>query len=629
MSTNEKTNPLRSFAICCKIWNHPDVLYKYHVNKESDLDLDLPDLPASKTVKQPQSKTAYQSQAEETGGFNPFGAYQDQRSKAGFDPDWANRIMETYKPHILENGAKFLLSYSLIEQTILAGDKILLFSQSLLSLDLIEEYLQNLIVPNTNEMWKKYKHYYRLDGSTTGVERERLINAFNKPNNDAWLFLLSTRAGCLGINLIGANRVIVLDASWNPCHDAQAVCRVYRYGQKKTCFIYRLIADHTMEKKIYDRQISKQTMSDRVIDEIQAANHFTRTEVEKLIHYVKEDVPSADLSKMPERFDDQVLIRSCMKHSNVITKEPFTHESLLIDKKEYQLSEREKSLAFRDYHHDKKYFPTSRPSTYSQFYNRTSLSNPSLLNSQFYNPQLNPLASAMNYSALTPASSSLSNSSIGSSSSSSYSSLNSFQQHNQHENYQNNDLDFKLSHNLLSMNYNLNANGHSNRYQLSTNTESPVKPAASNQLQNLKDVKVSRFTVSAQIMIPPSSSDVATGELTHSSGPTLIQPGQQVFLLQTLKGIFLRTQDKKYIALSDDTYRNLLANATSLDNADASKQSNTTGQRQEPRMSQNYYPMPMNGQIHYAKYANNSGNYLITSNDNGVGLPANKESLLQ
>ncbi len=125
-----------------------------------------------------------------------------------------------------------------------------------------------------------------LDGSTPGVERERLVNTFNKPNNDLWLFLLSTRAGCLGINLIGANRVIVLDASWNPCHDAQAVCRVYRYGQRKNCFIYRLIADHTMEKKIYDRQISKQSMSDRVIDEIQGENHFTRTEVEKLIHFV-------------------------------------------------------------------------------------------------------------------------------------------------------------------------------------------------------------------------------------------------------------------------------------------------------------------------------------------------------
>ena len=214
--------------------------------------------------------------------------------------------METYQPDILENGAKLLLSFSLIEESVLMGDKILLFSQSLLSLNLIEEYLQRRNVPNTSDKWEKYKNYYRLDGSTTGVERERLINLFNKPNGGAWLFLLSTRAGCLGINLIGANRVIVLDASWNPCHDAQAVCRIYRYGQQKNCYIYRLIADHTMEKKIYDRQISKQTMSDRVIDEIQTENHFTRTEVEKLIHYVKEDMPAADLSQMPHKYSDQV-----------------------------------------------------------------------------------------------------------------------------------------------------------------------------------------------------------------------------------------------------------------------------------------------------------------------------------
>jgi RAD54-like protein 2 len=172
----------------------------------------------------------------------------------------------------------------------------------------------------------------------------------------------------LGINLIGANRVIVLDASFNPCHDAQAVCRVYRYGQQKPSYIYRLINDHTMEKRIYDRQVNKQTMSDRVVDEIQSENHLTRFEIEKLIHYVREDAPCPDLSNMVVSFSDKVLINSCLKHPALITKEPFKHESLLLDKKEYKLTNREKRAAIQEYEYEKNCAATFGRQSYSTYY---------------------------------------------------------------------------------------------------------------------------------------------------------------------------------------------------------------------------------------------------------------------
>jgi RAD54-like protein 2 len=152
--------------------------------------------------------------------------------------------LKGYEPGKIENSTKMEALFFILEESLRLGDRLLLFSQSLFTLNLIEDFLNQKFVPGTETKWAKNINYFRrisildktilcnnyfigLDGSTAALEREKLINEFNS-NPKFHLFLVSTRAGSLGINLVGANRVIVFDASWNPCHDAQAVCRVYR-----------------------------------------------------------------------------------------------------------------------------------------------------------------------------------------------------------------------------------------------------------------------------------------------------------------------------------------------------------------------------------------------------------------
>ncbi|XP_056895902.1 helicase ARIP4-like isoform X1 [Takifugu flavidus] len=371
-------NPLKAFSVCCKIWNHPDVLFEalQKENLAGDQDLDLDDITTTaptRCLSTPNQKPKPPENPHPIGGLS-LNQLQEKANQV-ITYEWAKEIMSDYKPGVLENSAKMVLLFHLIEESVRKGDKLLVFSQSLSTLTVIEDFLAKRPVPPSpkkdkpNQTWVRNINYYRLDGSTTVSERERLINQFNDPSNtSAWLFLLSTRAGCLGVNLIGANRVVVFDASWNPCHDAQAVCRVYRYGQRKPCHIYRLVCDFTLEKKIYDRQISKQGMSDRVVDDLNPVLTFTRREVESLLHFVEEVPDPSQVQLQPQEGLESVLRKALHFYPQLITKQPFPHESLLIDCKELKLSKDEKKAAKKGYEEEKRAsVPYTRPS-YAHYY---------------------------------------------------------------------------------------------------------------------------------------------------------------------------------------------------------------------------------------------------------------------
>ncbi|XP_068719985.1 transcriptional regulator ATRX homolog [Montipora capricornis] len=178
---------------------------------------------------------------------------------------------------------KLVLLMEILADAEAVEDKVLVFSQSLVTLDLIEKMLGGGEIGGDRENWCRGCDYFRMDGSTSAAMRQRWADIFNdEDNKNARLFLISTKAGGLGINLVAANRVIVFDVSWNPSHDVQSIFRVYRFGQSKPVFVYRFIAQGTMEEKIYDRQVTKLAISGRVVDEQQIERHFNAADLSEL-----------------------------------------------------------------------------------------------------------------------------------------------------------------------------------------------------------------------------------------------------------------------------------------------------------------------------------------------------------
>eukprot|EP00986_Skeletonema_menzelii_P019761 scaffold29106_cov148-Skeletonema_menzelii.AAC.2 len=123
---------------------------------------------------------------------------------------------------------------------------------------IISNFTSALTVVEDSILRKKNLPFVRLDGSTDNASRGPLVDSFNNRSIDhSFAFMLSSKAGGCGLNLIGANRLIMVDADWNPATDQQSMARIYRQGQTKSCFIYRLFTTGTVEEIIYQRQTQK------------------------------------------------------------------------------------------------------------------------------------------------------------------------------------------------------------------------------------------------------------------------------------------------------------------------------------------------------------------------------------
>uniref|UniRef100_A0A8I5U6V5 Proliferation-associated SNF2-like protein n=1 Tax=Pongo abelii TaxID=9601 RepID=A0A8I5U6V5_PONAB len=159
---------------------------------------------------------------------------------------------------LVTNSGKFLILDRMLPELKKRGHKVLLFSQMTSMLDILMDYCH-----------LRDFNFSRLDGSMSYSEREKNMHSFNT-DPEVFIFLVSTRAGGLGINLTAADTVIIYDSDWNPQSDLQAQDRCHRIGQTKPVVVYRLVTANTIDQKIVERAAAKRKLEKLIIHK----NHF-------------------------------------------------------------------------------------------------------------------------------------------------------------------------------------------------------------------------------------------------------------------------------------------------------------------------------------------------------------------
>ncbi|CAM8995052.1 unnamed protein product [Rhodiola kirilowii] len=202
--------------------------------------------------------------------------------------------------HLVTNAGKMVLLDKLLPKLKERDSRVLIFSQMTRLLDILEDYL----------MYKGYL-YCRIDGNTGGDDRDASIEAFNKPGSEKFVFLLSTRAGGLGINLATADVVILYDSDWNPQVDLQAQDRAHRIGQKKEVQVFRFCTEYTIEEKVIERAYKKLALDALVIQQGRLAEQKTvnKDELLQMVRFGAEMVFSSKDSTITDEDIDRIIAK--------------------------------------------------------------------------------------------------------------------------------------------------------------------------------------------------------------------------------------------------------------------------------------------------------------------------------
>ncbi|KAL2530390.1 chromatin remodeling factor17 [Forsythia ovata] len=202
--------------------------------------------------------------------------------------------------HLIENAGKMVLLDKLLPKLKERDSRVLIFSQMTRLLDILEDYL----------MFRGYQ-YCRIDGNTGGDDRDAYIENFNMPGSEKFVFLLSTRAGGLGINLATADVVILYDSDWNPQVDLQAQDRAHRIGQKKEVQVFRFCTEYTIEEKVIERAYKKLALDALVIQQGRLAEQKTvnKDELLQMVRFGAEMVFSSKDSTITDEDIDRIIAK--------------------------------------------------------------------------------------------------------------------------------------------------------------------------------------------------------------------------------------------------------------------------------------------------------------------------------